>query len=78
METIEFENARYPIKNIFLPNYGEVTLSTSLLNIKIMNDNGSYSSEEARLIDESILFYVEQNEIHYSENKLIKLINQTI
>jgi hypothetical protein len=73
METIEFEGKPFPRVLVNMP-FGEVRISTEILNETLMNYDGSYVSEEARLIDEDIFYFVEEQALRFSENKLIELI----
>lgn len=43
-----------------------------------MNFEGSYVSEEARLIDEKIYYFVEDEVLHFSNDKIVKLISSEI
>lgn len=78
MESIKFENKSYPIREIEIPEYGNVIISSTLLNSELMKEDGSYSCEKARKIDEQIFCFVEPEEINYSEYSLTKLIHQVI
>ena len=53
-------------------------ISTTLLNSELIKKDGSYSCEIPRKIDEQIFYFVEPEEINYSEHSLIKLIHQAI
>ncbi|MBA3986841.1 MAG: hypothetical protein H0X63_09805 [Flavobacteriales bacterium] len=77
MDTIEFEGKSYPIKNIKMP-FGERTISIDELNEKIINSDGSYVSEKARLIDEDIFYYIERKCFNLPETELVAQINSEI
>jgi len=74
MESIIFKEEFYPIREIKIPGYGNVIVSTSNLNSKIISEDGSYFSEFASILDEDIFYYVEPNQIMFEESRLINLI----
>ena len=71
-----FLNGRfYPYRWIDLGNeWGEVLVSVMSLNTAIFDINGQYLSEQTRIIDELIFFFVEDFEISESEQFLKKQI----
>ncbi len=77
MRPIIFNNQEYPCRDIFIKEFGNVTISTVSLNDAIMN-NSTYSSEEARFVDEKIFFFVEENELTLPDNVLSKYINEQL
>ena len=77
METIEFQNIRYPIREIKLPKVGEVLISTTSLNEALLK-KGNYVSENAVIIDELIYFFVNEREITLSDKSLINLIKNEV
>ena len=76
MRKVKFENKTYCIRNITFP-FGERTVGTEKLNDALMDDGG-YVSEEARLIDESIFYFVEENNLRLREKELVLKINSEI
>jgi hypothetical protein len=74
MENIEFQNKIFKVREIELPEFGNVIISTNSLN-EILLNSGIYSSEEARSVDEKIFFFVEDNEIELTDEELIKVLN---
>ena len=74
MDTIRFQNKEYKTRKIELPELGSVLISTTSLNDALMNSGSEYISEEAKKIDEEIYFFVEENEIELSDEKLIILL----
>ena len=76
MDTIKFQNKEYKIREIKLPELGNVFISTTSLNDALMNNGSDYVSIEAQYIDEEIYFFVEDNEIEMNERSLAKLIIQ--
>lgn len=74
---IIFKGVHYKTREIELPEFGNVLISTNALNIELLNENGSYVSEEAVKIDEQIFYFVEKGEIELQDLKLKELlINQ--
>ena len=50
---------KYPIRKAAIEGYeSELIISTEDLEAVLINEDGGYSSPEARLIDEQIFFYV--------------------
>ncbi|MFN8436685.1 MAG: hypothetical protein U0V72_03510 [Cytophagales bacterium] len=76
MNTIKFQNVEYKVREIELPQLGNVFISTSTLNDALMNNGNDYVSEEAQSIDENIFYYIEESEIELNEADLIKLVSQ--
>lgn len=73
MEMIKFEGKEYPILLLNFP-FGERQISNEKLNDSLMNFDGSYVSENARIIDEKIFYFVATENISLKNNKLVKLI----
>ncbi len=74
---LNFQNINFKTREIALPEFGNVLISTNTLNEKLLNSNGSYVSEEALKIDEYIFYFVEEGEIELPETELTELlINQ--
>jgi hypothetical protein len=75
-DKIEFQNREYLLREVELPEIGNVLISTVELNDLLMNKNGGYVSDEAISFDERIYYFVEENEIKLSDDDLIKLLIQ--
>ena len=71
---ITFENINFKTRRILLTEFGDVLISTCSLNEKLLNENGSYVSEEALEVDEQIFYFVEENEISLPNQKLTEII----
>lgn len=79
MDKIKYKDVEYPIRNIFLEDIDqEVTISIEELNDVLIGANGDYDSHEARIIDETIYFFVERNEMLLSDSKLEKLLTKIV
>ena len=74
MDIIKFQNQAFKLREIEFPEFGNILISTNSLNRILLNEDGSYSSTEAALIDEKIFYFVEDSEINLSEVDLIKAI----
>lgn len=70
---ITFQNINFKTRSILLPEFGDVLISTSSLNEKLLNGS-SYVSKEALKVDEQIFYFVEENEISLPNQKLTEII----
>lgn len=77
-QKIVFQNAEYPIRQINLPEFGDVTISISSLNDKILNTNCEYVSDEALYVDEQIFFFIEDEYINRPESEIQQEITKQI
>lgn len=73
MNNIVFQGKKYPTTIVNMP-FGKRLISTDCLNNVLMNNDGSYVSDEARIIDENIFYFVEDEIFHLNENKLASKI----
>lgn len=73
MEKIIFQNQKYLGKHLGF-NFGERLISIVSLENALITD-GNYVSEEARIIDEQIFYYVEDSEILADDQYLTQKIN---
>ena len=71
---ITFQNEIFKTRNLALSGFGNVLISTISLNEKLLNENGTYTSEEALKVDEQIFYFVEKNEISLPNQKLAEII----
>ena len=59
LDFIIFAENMYSARKVAIAGYGsELMISTEDLEAVLINEDGGYSSPEARLIDEQIFFYV--------------------
>lgn len=70
---IKFEGIEYPTLLLSFP-FGERQISTEKLNDNLMNLDGSYVSENARLIDEKIFYFVDEENLSLNKAELTQLI----
>ena len=73
MEVIKFNGNEYPLVIVNLP-FGKSKISSIELNEALMNSDGGYISDEARLIDEKIFYFVEDEVLCFRENEIITKI----
>ena len=73
METIKFNEKKYPALLLNFP-FGERMISVAKLNDSLMNEDGSYVSENARLVDEDIFYFVDEEDLNLNKDELVQLI----
>ena len=78
MDTINFQNKEFKIRQLELPEIGNVLISTNSLNESLLNESGGYVSDEALVVDENIFYFVNDNEIKLSNKELMNLIKEEI
>lgn len=74
MNEISFQNRKFKLREIELPEIGNVLISTTSLNELLLNKDENYVSNEANIIDENIYFFVDNKEIELSYPDLLNLI----
>ena len=72
MEKIIFKKQEYLGKHLAF-EFGKRLISVVSLEDNLMTD-GNYVSEEARIVDEQIFYYVEDSEIQTDNDTLIQKI----
>ena len=72
MDFINYNSKNYPLREIKLPEFGYVNLSTESLRMALLNDDCTYTTQEAKFIDEKIFFFIEDTEINLSDKNLKK------
>lgn len=77
MNTIVFQNKKYPIRKIKLMKLGEILISTISLN-KLLLKGGNYVSNEAMFVDEQIYYFVNSRQIKLGQERLTKLVNSEV
>lgn len=78
MDTINFQNNDFKIRELELPEIGNVLISTKALNESLLNESGGYVSDEAIVVDENIFYFVNDNEMKLSNKELMNLITEEI
>ena len=74
---ITFNGKIYSIRTVNIKGFGDENIATeSLQNVLLVND--SYVSDEARQIDESIFFFVEDKYINLDDKKLAEYVEKNV
>lgn len=77
LTNIAFNGKSYSIRTVNIKGFGDKNISTkSLQNVLLVND--SYVSDEARQIDESIFFFVEDKYINLDDKKLAEHVEKNV
>lgn len=71
---IMFDDKLHETKWMKLPEFGNVLIAKTSLRNLLLNDDCEYTSEKSKIIDESIFFYVEDEEFNMSNKSLSKLM----
>ena len=74
MNSIIFQSTTYKLREIQLPVFGDVLISTTSLNRVLFDKNAGYVNEEACDIDEQIFYFVEEDEIILPSKSLVKIL----
>jgi hypothetical protein len=74
VQTIVFQKSEYPIREVEIPNFGNIIVSTINLSDKLLNKGYCYVSEKAQLIDEQIFYYVDLEQMKLSDKEIAKII----
>ena len=69
MDTINLKKEKFPLREVEF-DFGTRLISTVSLNEKITDVKGGYTSEEARMIDESFFYFVDDKSINLEEDFL--------
>ena len=78
MNTIKFQNKEFKIREVNIPEIGNVLISVNSLNKLLMNEDGGYNSNEAITADENIFCFIEDYEMKLSDVELINIITKEI
>jgi len=73
MDTIEFDQVIYPVREVYVEGFGMELVAQESLENALMKDD-MYVSSAAKDIDNSIFYYVSDKEFYLSEDKLGDLI----
>ena len=75
---IEFDGKEYPTKLLNIPNFGEKLISVESLEESLHDAEGFYVSDEARVVDEKIFFYVPDDVIDDDDESLTEFIEEIV
>ena len=70
MNSVKFENQNYQIRQMDIENSEIRIIASTTLNKRLINAKGSYTSEEARYVDEQIYFFVEPDILNLNDMAL--------
>lgn len=77
LETIQFQGKIYKTRIVNVKGFGERRIATESLQDALLSD-GKYVSENAKIIDENIFFYVEDKYIHFDDKALAANIYKNV
>jgi hypothetical protein len=75
---IIFDDKLHESKWVNLPEFGNVLIAKITLRDVLLNDVCEYTSKEAAVIDESIFFYVQDDDFNRNNKSLSKLMMSQI
>lgn len=78
METIMFNGMQYKARVIKVKTFGERLIAGESLEEKLLDEKGNYVSDEARLVDESVFFYVEDKWLNADDEQLETKVRKEI
>lgn len=79
MNYFDYNGKNYPFKTIYFQSVeNEYVIATEELERDLLPDSESYNSEEAKLIDEQIFFFVPDNIFRQSEQIIEKYVNEAL
>ncbi len=77
-EHIAFENKEYKCRRINIKGWGNYLVASTFLQKKLINEECQYNSDEARIIDEGIFFFINPNYYKLHDSKLAKEILKSL
>jgi hypothetical protein len=72
LENIRFDNRLYPVRHLFIGGFGNSSIAGEKLQDALFTKDGQYRSEEARRVDESILFFVKDGLLGTMSDRQLK------
>ena len=76
---VRLHGVKYSTREITLPEYGTVTISTEKLSDNLFTEAGDYISNEAKTIDEDIFFFVPEDILlGSSDEELIHFVSSNL
>ncbi len=76
MNTIQFENKKFKIRQIQTKDGLERIIASTELNNNLLTETGNYKSVEARKIDEQIYFFVDKPQLNLNNIELADYVNR--
>jgi len=78
VDIISYSEVEYPVRQVNIRIYGDILISTTLLNDALVNSSGAYVTEDAVRVDEAICYFVQPNEIYLEESELRNLLEHEL
>lgn len=78
METIMFDGMQYKARAIKVKTFGERLIAGESLEEKLLDEKGDYVSDEARRVDESVFFYVEDKWLNVDDESLATKVGREV
>ena len=75
MDAVIFDNRQYPMRQVEIENVGLRFIASTDLNKQLVTAEGSYTSEEAKTVDEHIYFFVEPDILNLNDLELSRYVN---
>lgn len=76
MNTIQFENKKFKIRQIQTKDGLERIIASTELSNSLLTETGNYKSVEARKIDEQIYFFVDKPQLNLNNIELADYVNR--
>lgn len=76
MDTIQFENKKFKLRQIQTKDGLNRIIASTELNNSLLTESGNYVSVEARKIDEQIYFFVDKPQLNLNNNELADYVNR--
>lgn len=74
VSSVEFENTNYKIRQLEIKGLGTRYIASVILNNLLVSEEGYYTSDEARYVDEQIYFFVEPEKLEINDLELTKYV----
>lgn len=80
MDYIVFDKEYYPVRELWINGYKKIVkISSEELNDVLLDSAGNYKSNEARMIDEQIFFFVPESMIvNYGDEEIKQYIYRSL
>ncbi len=80
MDYIVFDKVYYPVRELWINGYKKIVkISSEELNDVLLDSAGNYKSNEARMIDEQIFFFVPESMIvNYGDEEIKQYIYRSL
>ena len=78
METIMFDGMQHKARAIKVKTFGERLIAGEFLEEKLLDEKGNYVPDEARRVDESVFFYVEDKWLNVDDESLAAKVGREV